>query len=82
MELIGTFFLILFFYFIIRFILRIYAIRRMFFGQKRNENHNERSSQADKTPSPGEKLELDELEKRKFDKDQGEYVDFEDIKDR
>ena len=78
MELIGTFFLILLIYWVIRFLIRMFAIRQMFFEQKKNSSRQ--GTETSKNPSPGEKL--DELEKRKFDKDQGEYVDFEDIKDK
>ena len=80
MELIGTFVLVLFIYWVIRFLIRMFAIRQIFFDQKKNSSRQ--GTQTTKTPSPGEKVELDELEKRRFDKDQGEYVDFEDIKDK
>lgn len=80
MELIGTFFLVLFIYWVIRFLMKMFAIRQMFFDQKKNSSRQ--GTQTTKTPSPGGKVELDELEKRRFDKDQGEYVDFEDIKDK
>ena len=80
MELIGTFVLVLFIYWVIRFLIRMFAIRQIFFDQKKNSSRQ--GTQTTKTPSPGEKVELDELEKRRFNKDQGEYVDFEDIKDK
>lgn len=80
MELLLVIFFGFLIYWVIRFLIRVVAIRRMFFNPRRERPRGE--PQEPKVPAPGEKVELEELEKRRFDKDQGEYVDFEDIKDR
>lgn len=80
MELLLVIFFGFLIYWVIRFLIRVVAIRRMFFNPREERPRGE--PQEPKVPAPGEKVELEELEKRRFDKDQGEYVDFEDIKDR
>ena len=80
MELLLVIFFGFLIYWVIRFLIRVVAIRRMLFNPRGERPRGE--PQEPKAPAPGEKVELEELEKRRFDKDQGEYVDFEDIKDR
>ncbi|WP_373817225.1 hypothetical protein [Porphyromonas loveana] len=80
MELLLVIFFGFLIYWVIRFLIRVVAIRRMFFNPRGERPRGE--PQEPKVPAPGEKVELEELEKRRFNKDQGEYVDFEDIKDR
>ncbi len=62
---------------------RINSIKNDFERRAREASGANPNPQAEEEPAstPGEKLDLEEMVKRKFDKDQGEYVDFEDVKE-